>query len=200
MGIHNNGKKDLLWNYYLTLSKELSDISNYIEFDKANYSTYSIELAKLLMSASSEVDVVMKQLCHSLNKKRKPKNINDYKTIIKADQIKTIFINEAVLIPRHGLELHPWSNWKGSSNPEWWTAYNNVKHERNNHFAKATLKNTINAMGALLICIVYLRATERMPQHNDGDYKEAIAWAWGELSPRDMFLQLDRVAYPLLRT
>jgi hypothetical protein len=198
MGIETNKKKDLSWNYYLTLVKELSTISDFIEFDEANYSTYSTELAKLLMAASSEVDVVLKQLCGSLNKKRKHRTIEDYKKTIKADAVAKIFINESVLIPRHGLELHPWDNWNGTGHPIWWNAYNKVKHERNNHFSKATLKNTLNAMGALLICIVYLRAVERTHLHNEGDYAEAIPYAWGELTPRDRFLRLDRSSYPLL--
>jgi hypothetical protein len=195
MGITHNGKKDLLWNYYLTLVKELSIISDYIEFDEANYQTYSTELAKLLMAASSEVDVVLKQLCVFF-KKKKHKDINDYKATIKGSLIKDIFINETILIPRHGLVLRPWSNWKGKTNPEWWRAHNEVKHKRSEYFSQATLKNTLNAMGALLVCIVYLRATEIMPQYNDGDYDRAIPDAWGALNPRDMFLRLDRTLYP----
>jgi acyl-homoserine lactone acylase PvdQ len=198
MGIASNHKKDLFWNYYLTLVKELAELSNYIEFDEANFETYSIELAKLLMAASSEVDVVLKQLCASLNNKKKHENINDYRKTIKASSFAKDFSNETVIIPLHGLTLNPWTNWNGKENPDWWKAYNNVKHERNNNFPKANLKNVLNAVSALFVCIVYLRAIERLPKHN-GDISMALSWAWGnDLKPRERFLNLDRTAYPLV--
>lgn len=198
MGITTKKEKDLFWNYYLTLVKELETVSDFIEFDEANYQTYSVELAKILMAASSEVDVVMKQICNSLNKRKKHKNIDDYKKTIKANTIKDFFINEAVVLPRHGLELHPWDNWKGANNPDWWGAYNKIKHERNEHFSKATLKNTLNAMAALFVSIIYLRAIERMPLHNDDDYDSSVPAAWGALTPRERFLKLNRVAIPII--
>lgn len=53
----------LHWNYFLAIEKDLENLSRYIEFDESNLKTYSIELTHILFSASSEVDVVMKQLC-----------------------------------------------------------------------------------------------------------------------------------------
>jgi hypothetical protein len=198
MAITSNHKKDLFWNYYLTLIRELSTISDYIEFDEANFGTYSIELAKLLMAASSEVDVVLKQFCDSLNKKKKHKNIDDYRKTIKVSSFAKEFSDEVVLVPLHGLELHPWSNWNGVRNPDWWHAYNDVKHGRNDHFPEANLKNVLNAMGALFVCIVYLRGMERICRHS-GDLSMAISWALGEdLKPKDRFLDLDRIRYPLV--
>ena len=47
------------WNYFLAIEKDLEHLSRYIEFSDANLGTYSIELTHLLLSASSEVDVVM---------------------------------------------------------------------------------------------------------------------------------------------
>lgn len=58
------------WNYFLALENDLENISHYIEFSKKNEEAYSIKLAHILLSASSEIDVVMKIFCDLLNKKK----------------------------------------------------------------------------------------------------------------------------------
>lgn len=141
------------WNYFLALEKDLENVSRYIEFSKENLSTYSIELTHLLISASSEVDVIMKQLCSLLHPEQKTNNINHYRTVIQ--NCLPSFINEEVVISRFGLEFSPWENWKGQENPDWWRSYNKVKHHRNNHFREANLQNTLNAVGALLLTVIY---------------------------------------------
>jgi hypothetical protein len=195
MGIEKKKEKDLSWNYYLSLKKELEVVSDYIEFEEANYQTYSIELAKLLMAASSEVDVVLKQLCNTLNPKKRHKDIKDYRETIQK-YLKKDFLAEKVSITRHGLELDPWSNWRKhkDKNPDWWKAYNDVKHQRNAEFSKATLKNALNAMSALLISILYLRAVEWI--HPDlENISNAISHAIVETNPEDTFMQLDKYYY-----
>lgn len=141
------------WNYFLAIEKDLENLSRYIEFSDANLGTYSIELTHILLSASSEVDVIMKQLCSLILPNQKTNNINEYKVIIQA-QLQG-FINEEICIDRFGLSYKPWENWNGALNPDWWRGYNNVKHQRNNHFDQASLQNTINAVGALLLTVVY---------------------------------------------
>ena len=55
------------WNYFLAIEKDLEKLSRYIEFSNDNLDTYSIELTHILLSSSSEVDVIMKQLCLLMN-------------------------------------------------------------------------------------------------------------------------------------
>jgi len=107
----------------------------------------------LLLASSSEVDVVLKSLCNIKNTVKSHRNINDYKETILAELPD--LVNEACSVPRFGLELTPWSNWNGESNPLWWSSYNDVKHQRDIHFDKANLKNTLNSMAALNIVILY---------------------------------------------
>jgi len=141
------------WNYFLAIEKDLENLSRYIEFADANLATYSIELTHILLSASSEVDVIMKQLCLLIDPTQATNNVNDYKNVIQT-QLGT-FINEEICIDRFGLSYKPWDNWNGIQNPGWWRSYNNVKHQRNTHFNEANLQNTINAVGALLLTVVY---------------------------------------------
>lgn len=72
----------LHWNYFLAIEKDLENLSRYIEFAEPNLNTYSIELTHILFSASSEVDVVMKQLCNLIDPGQKVENIDDYRVLI----------------------------------------------------------------------------------------------------------------------
>ena len=82
------------WNYFLAIEKDLEKLSRYIEFSNDNLGTYSIELSHILLSASSEIDVMMKQLCGLLDPDKATNNINDYKDVIKAHL--NSFINETL--------------------------------------------------------------------------------------------------------
>lgn len=110
------------WNYYFAIQSDLEKNSSYIEFCSDNLGVYSIELAHILLSASSEVDVVMKQLCAIVELAGTFENINHYKAAITA-HIPDL-INEEVSIPRYGLTHKPWENWNGATNPEWSSSYN----------------------------------------------------------------------------
>ena len=195
MGIERIYEKDIEWNYYLTLVEEVKVISNYIEFDKENYQTYSAELSKILMSASSEVDVVMKQLCNHLRKNKKHRDIKDYRETIMS--LAPDLVTEEVHLPLHGLKLTPWVNWSGESNPDWWKAYNNVKHERNKYYAEATLKNTLNALAALYVCLFYLRALSKYRDAWNQQKDYALSVALGGLIPRSSFFKSSHLPDPL---
>src|SRR5947207_537638 len=98
------------WNYFLALESDLEQISRYIEFDENNFRTYSIELAHLLLAASSEVDVIAKGICEFLEPTSPAENINQYQGIIRRKLPE--FSKELVYVPRFSLTLKPWSNWK----------------------------------------------------------------------------------------
>lgn len=180
----------LHWNYFLAIEKDLENLSRYIEFDESNLKTYSIELTHILFSSSSEVDVVMKQLCNLIDTDTKAENINDYRNIISIHSKE--FNNEEVVINRYGLTFRPWLNWKNDKNPDWWRCYNYVKHERNKHYSEANLKNAINAVGALLLTVVYY-------------YKYAFSQDYGEeikfrdtiqrLIPESSFMKINNIDY-----
>lgn len=139
----------LHWNYFLALEKDVETLSRYVEFCEANSETFSIELAHLLFAAASEVDVVSKAFCKIKAPTAPCNNINDYRRII----LNTLpgLPAATVAVSRFGMTLTPWENWSDGHNPDWWQSYNKVKHERDQHFNQATLKNTLNAMAGLLV-------------------------------------------------
>ena len=142
------------WNFFLALDEDLERIARYIEFSDDNLGCYSLELARTLMMASAEADVVAKQICHQIAPKLKQKDITTYrKTIL---QRHPEFTEGTVHVFNGRLELHPWEHWSVNESPIWWQANNKVKHERHVHFSQANLKNALNAVAALMLLTLYL--------------------------------------------
>jgi hypothetical protein len=172
------------WNYFLALESDLSTLSRYLEPTQANFDAYSLELARLLFAAASEVDVVAKQLCRRLSAESSAGRINAYREEITRHHPE--IASAQVSIPKFGLSFIPWECWARNENPIWWTAYNKVKHERHDHFSKASLKNALNAVGGLFTLLLFHYS------------QEARA---GELSPDPVLFrvghpfQVDRLAW-----
>jgi len=60
-------------------------------------------------------------------------------------------------MPRFGMTLKPWDEWrKARGVPFWWTAYNKIKHDRDSEYARANLKNALNAVAGLFVVVLYL--------------------------------------------
>lgn len=184
MGIHYN-KSNIHWNYYLAIERDFENLSRYIEFTESNNSTFSIELARIIMVSTQEVDVILKKLCKLINSESNPENINHYKEII-TNSIPD-FSNEIVQIQRFGMTSSPWSKWNSEAHPLWWTANNKIKHQRTEHFEKANLKNAFNALGGLLIATMYY-------YKNEINKEEDINISWTDLTfrlkPKSSLLRL----------
>ena len=133
------------WNLFIAIEKDFYNVSRYIEFHPLNYETFSIELARIIMSSSQEIDVVLKKICKLLEPNSKPTNITEYQELITSYIPK--FADEYVFINRFGMKSRPWENWKElQTSPDWWKANNKIKHERVEHFEKANLHNAFNGL------------------------------------------------------
>lgn len=67
------------WQYFVAIESDLEKAGRYVDIAQANFSTYSIEFARILLSASAEVDVVSKLVCEEINPNRSYKNMDDYR-------------------------------------------------------------------------------------------------------------------------
>jgi len=154
MGIQTH-KIEPHWNYLLAIERDLDELSRYVEFDEKNFDCFSIEIARILLATGAEVDVVCKQICSVVKPESRAENINDYRTEIKSAYPGIPQFE--VLLPRFGLRLTPWDEWKEADGvPLWWTAYNKIKHQRDSEYHRANLKNALNAVGASFVMVLYL--------------------------------------------
>lgn len=181
------------WNFFLAIEEDLEKLTRYVEFSEDdNMNTYSIQLSYILLSSCSEIDVLLKAICNLLDKKRKSENIDSYRLIIQ----KTIpeFITEEICIGRYKIFRKPWNEWKdnSTSNPDWWIAYNNVKHHRDKYYSEANLKNTISAVGALSIVVLYYyKLLKEKEVSKNLSFREITE----ELNPRPNFIWINADYY-----
>ena len=151
MGI---GGKLHYWQYFVALEADLAATSRFVEPTAANMACFSVEFARLLLAAGSEVDVLCKVLCqeHQLTIDRA--NIDGYRAAIT--ERFPGFTELEVLVPRYGLARLPWQQWEQGVNPDWWRSHNKVKHERHGQFASANLENALEAVAGLFVLVSYL--------------------------------------------
>jgi len=146
------------WQYFVALEADLAATARFVEPAQANMSTYSIEFARILLGAGSEIDVLCKVLCQEHHLSVSPVNIHGYRSAIVARFPR--FTKLEIQVPRYGLVRLPWQAWEQGTNPTWWRAYNQVKHERHNHFANANLGNALDAVSGLFVLVSYVCASE----------------------------------------
>ncbi len=162
------------WNYFLELEEQLISTKRFVDFDKSNGKTFSIEYLKLLQATCSEIDVVAKIMAEYVD------------AAFKADRKTTIQKWGYILLKAHpeiedtkvcfnkDYDIVPWTKWgyeeyrdkndkihirliKGKETPAWWTAYNKVKHERTSgyqgqtNYIRANQENLVSAMAALFV-------------------------------------------------
>ncbi len=146
------------WQHFLSLEKDFIQTLEYVELVQANENTFSVAYTKLLLSICSEIDVVAKLLCKSINSLSTASNIDHYRNEITGKYPN--FHTVEALIPRYGLQIQPWSNWSGNTNPDWWRDHNKVKHERDANCMLASQKNVKEALCALFCILLYLYQPE----------------------------------------
>jgi len=146
------------WQHFLALEADFAATSRYVEFSPLNFAAFSVEYVKLLLAVGSEIDVLCKLTCKSVDSSAKCKNINHYRACLTAH---TQIASEEVLIRRYNLTFRPWSDWASGKNPSWWQSYNRVKHERDSHFREANLENCANAISGLFVIVLYCHKAER---------------------------------------
>jgi len=148
----------LHWNYFLALEADVERLARYVELVEQNFSTFSIEIGRLLQSACSEVDVLAHQLCVHFDPNTNAEKMDEYRCILRRQtpELETTIVQ----VPRYGLSLTPWSNWQSDRTPNWWSDHNKVKHRRTENFGRANIKNLLNASaGSLLLTVCFYRLT-----------------------------------------
>ena len=108
----------------------------------------------MYLSICSEIEVVLKEICIKIDSNSKANNIHQCREAITKEF--ECFSQQQILCTKFSFTFTPWSHWGKEETPKWWRHYNNVKHNRNEHYNKATLANVLEALSALYMCNLYL--------------------------------------------
>jgi len=115
--------------------------------------TYSVEYTKIILSAASEVDVLLKQIYSSFGYKKRNPNFKDYCNVMK-EKLGSL-IKEKLCLEQYGFTLSPFTEWENNSQPKWHITYNNLKHNRTMNYKEANLENALLSVGALYTTVVH---------------------------------------------
>ena len=155
---------------YINIEKELRNIFNYIEPDERNKNVFSFELYSLLLRACTEVELNCKLIMEANG--AKPTNgkhftMTDYIKLERSSKLSkyiAVFPNWRKRADPNDTEselkyedkkMIPFAKFGDPTptKPEWYTAYNDVKHDRENFLEKASFDNCIYAVAGILVLL-----------------------------------------------
>lgn len=122
-----------------------------------NWDVYGHEIRNIIILACSEVDSMMKNILEKnmMTKKGLFFNINDYIQLLNPLRLVeyTLSFNRYALLGNFSPFLK-WDIKEPTKSLEWYTAYNQIKHDRENNFTSANLKMAINSIMAYAILLI----------------------------------------------
>jgi len=137
------------------IMEKLKDVCKTVEPNVDNFSSYGHELRNLLLLACTEVEAQLRGI-YKANSASNAEYLQ-MKDYHRLNQF--LRLNEFVI----SFGLYPWlppfcpfKNWINTGKDsimDWYTAYNLVKHDREEQFANASLLNVLNAVCATAILI-----------------------------------------------
>ncbi len=147
---------------YLTIEESLDESFRYVSPCDANADTFSFKFAEIIRSAANMYELVSKHLYRRFYAPEDDLNIFNYLAL----DIHLGLADQSVLLaaglddfPSHPEVTKPFAKliaWDKLSEvtsdhvPEWWNAYNAIKHA---DFRKATLANAIEALASVFLVI-----------------------------------------------
>lgn len=171
------------WTHYLSLEKELQEISEYVSIHERNLTVFSFKIMQLYFAVCTDIDSIFKHIQSNLGlkipKRKRNFTIDDHIRMLN-DNFPLVR-NTIVELKFSGrvLEFNPFEplflQYIKPDEDEhcnilflnkiyrailqkdtWWTDYNSVKHSRSDSFHKANLNNLLNSLSALhILNLVY---------------------------------------------
>lgn len=151
---------------YINIEKDLRQIFDYIEPGESNKDTFSLELYSLLLRACTEVELNCKLIleANGASPKGNSFNMKDYMKLEKSSLLSKYTIiypnwrkkdSNSCSVEHIRKEYCPFASFSKSmpKSPDWYRDYNEVKHNREGNFEKATLENCMNAVAGVLILL-----------------------------------------------
>jgi hypothetical protein len=195
------------WEYYKDLERQFEDFLVYVPYLEGNEGTYSFRLANLILSIGAHIDSAFKEIARyppfetkyplilkNADGKPKKSTIWDYYPVAEELKLSKQKITFKRLSVRE--ELSPFNTYQKAKDatgkdcitcPDWWNAYNDIKHNFKENFIDAKLKTVRDALaGAFLLNVVHVPASERL-------------FDYGLLKPKYPFSTFVEILYDTFR-
>ena len=158
---------------YSIIESDLKKLFEYVEPCDDNQNTYSLRTYELLLRASTEFETNCKKIleANGYPKGLRDMGIEDYFKIIQPTKLEQYKLYLNVWMPAE-LIIEPFKCWQNTTiyKPlEWYQDYNQVKHNRESLFNKASLRNTINAVAGVLVILFAQFADHALSPYQKSD-------------------------------
>lgn len=135
------------------LIEKLDDVLLYIEPTAAGLQSYGHKTRELLILACTEVENFWAQYMRLANSAPSGRSFstNDYVKLLKPLYLAEYRIRFKLITGNYSVT--PFSQWSAANPTQslpWYNAYNKTKHDREQHFAVATLENCLHAISAVV--------------------------------------------------
>ena len=163
---------NLFWPIYRKIEKEVLEIATYIHIDDGQLKVYSIHIGELIVRCVTEIEAISKRLYEifggnmepidDAGKKRSLYFDTDCLALIenswKLSTKEIVIENEHFYIENEeNKTLIPLKKAHIRSGASWNKVYQTIKHNRFYSLKQATIKNLLDALGALYILNIYYK-------------------------------------------
>lgn len=148
---------------YSIIQSDVIKLFETIEPADINNNTYSFRIYELLLRICTEVEANFKAILREntytpLNKKgelidEKRWKLRDYKKVNSSHHLDGYKIELPYWSGENSKIRQPFKEFKNEDTLEWYSAYNNLKHNRINSFPSANFNNLINALCGLNVLL-----------------------------------------------
>lgn len=125
------------------LEKQLINCMEYIPFIETNNQVLSPKFVPIIFESCSLVDSIFKEMTGDDGERRTLKKYSEmYEPYLSLEERTSLFLVSPLQV------LQPYKGWV-TGPPEWWSAYNSLKHDRLNNYEVATYTNAALALAGL---------------------------------------------------
>lgn len=157
--------KNIFWNIYINLEKEILNLANMVHFTDNQVSVYSVRISDLLIRCNVEIESLIKELHKRNFPNEKPLDkVGDM--LVALNKAWTLEKKQVLIISTNMHFSKTYSlfcpfYYSRKDGNDFYSAYNAIKHDRASNFEKyATIHYLIRALGALYLLNLYYREEE----------------------------------------
>lgn len=128
----------------------------FVPYCDKHVDVWSPQFGQIILDCASQIDSIWKAAEQTNNSSASKRN----RTIeVHRKQYEAIISSQKVIFfggPNPAV-IEPFDEWNSTppKSPQWWNAYNDLKHDRFSNQSKATLRHAVDSVGGLFLAILY---------------------------------------------
>lgn len=147
---------------FLLILEDLKKLFEYVEPSKESFNSFSFRIHELFMRTCIEIEANFKAIVNEngyepeISRSGNPiYNINVYKKVNLSHHLSDYEVGLPQWATSELIKFKPFEAWAQPNQPlDWYQAYNKSKHDRQDNFRYANLKNLLQAVSGLL-CLLH---------------------------------------------